>query len=67
MDKVIDFLVNEVKLKDGDTIVLGNSGGPDSMCLLTILLRLREKYHLNIVSAHVNHNVRSESAAEKEF
>ena len=37
------------------------------MCLLTILLRLREKYHLNIVSAHVNHNVRSESAAEKEF
>lgn len=67
MDKVIDFLINEVKLKDGDTIVLGNSGGPDSMCLLTILLRLREKYHLNIVSAHVNHNVRSESAAEKEF
>ena len=67
MDKVIDFLVNEVKLKDGDTIVLGNSGGPDSMCLLTILLRLREKYHLSIVSAHVNHNVRSESAAEKEF
>lgn len=67
MDKVIDFLVNEVKLKNGDTIVLGNSGGPDSMCLLTILLRLREKYHLNIVSAHVNHNVRSESAAEKEF
>ncbi len=67
MDKVIDFLVNEVKLKEGDTIVLGNSGGPDSMCLLTILLRLREKYHLNIVSAHVNHNVRSESAAEKEF
>ena len=67
MDKVIDFLVIEVKLKDGDTIVLGNSGGPDSMCLLTILLRLREKYHLNIVSAHVNHNVRSESAAEKEF
>lgn len=67
MDKVIDFLVNEVRLKEGDTIVLGNSGGPDSMCLLTILLRLREKYHLNIVSAHVNHNVRSESAAEKEF
>ena len=67
MDKVIDFLVNEVKLKEGDTIVLGNSGGPDSMCLLTILLRLREKYHLNIVSAHVNHNVRSESVAEKEF
>ena len=67
MDKVIDFLVNEVKLKEGDTIVLGNSGGPDSMCLLTILLRLREKYHFNIVSAHVNHNVRSESAAEKEF
>ena len=51
MDKVIDFLVNEVKLKEGDTIVLGNSGGPDSMCLLTILLRLREKYHLKNMPA----------------
>ena len=67
MKRVIEFLEKNVKLKDNDTIILGNSGGPDSMCLFSILLKLREKYHLNIVCAHVNHNVRSESAAEKEF
>ncbi len=67
MDKVIDFLVKEVKIKDNDVIVLGNSGGPDSMCLLSILLDLRKKYNFKIVCAHVNHNVRSESESEQEF
>lgn len=67
MKNVIDFLEKDVKLKENDTIILGNSGGPDSMCLFSILLSLREKYHLNIVCAHVNHNVRRESASEKDF
>ena len=67
MDKVIDFLLNNVKLKENDTIVLGNSGGPDSMCLLSILLDLKKKYNLKIVCAHVNHNVRVESDSEQEF
>ena len=67
MKKVIEFLERDIRLKENDTIVLGNSGGPDSMCLFSILLQLREKYHLNLVCAHVNHNVRRESADEKEF
>ena len=67
MDKVIDFLINIVKIKENDTIVLGNSGGPDSMFLLTVLLNLRKKYNLKIVCAHVNHNVRVESDSEQLF
>ncbi len=67
MDKVISFLVNEVKIKMNDTIVLGNSGGPDSMFLLNVLLSLRDKYNLKIVCAHVNHNVRKESDSEQQF
>ena len=67
MKSVIDFLINEVKIKNNDTIVLGNSGGPDSMCLFSILLKLKEKLNFNIVCAHVNHNVRRESIEEKQF
>ena len=67
MKEVINFLINDIKLKSTDTIVLGNSSGPDSMCLFNILLKLREKYNFNIVCAHVNHNVRKESLKEKEF
>lgn len=67
MDKVYDFLIKTVKLEQNDTIVLGNSGGPDSMCLLSVLLNLREKYNLKIVCAHINHNVRRESDDEQKF
>ena len=67
MDRVFEFLEKELKLKNNDIIILGNSGGPDSMCLLDILLKLRSKYNLSIISAHVNHNVRKESKAEREF
>ena len=67
MKEVLKFLIKELKIKKEDTIVLGNSGGPDSMFLLTALLELRDKYNLKIVCAHVNHNVRKESEDEQVF
>ena len=67
MKKVKKWLLNTIGIKEGDTIVLGNSGGPDSMCLLNILLEIRESKKINIVCAHINHNLREESAKELEF
>ena len=49
---------------DNDRIVVGCSGGPDSMALLDMLLKIRDKYHLFIVVATVNYNVREESIDE---
>ena len=43
---------------DNDRIVIGCSTGPDSMALVDMLLKIREKYHLDLIIAHVNHNVR---------
>lgn len=43
-------------LKKGDTLIVGVSGGPDSMCLLHLLINLKEKLDLKIIVAHVNHN-----------
>lgn len=63
MKETIVYLNN--LLKDNDTIVIGLSGGPDSMCLLDILLSLKKK--LNIVCAHINHNIREESKDELTF
>lgn len=45
-----------------DRIVVGVSGGPDSMCMLHILLRLKEKYNLLIYGAHLNHQFRGKEA-----
>ena len=45
-------------------VVAAISGGPDSMFLLEVLLNLRGKLNLNIVVAHIHHNLRKESDEE---
>lgn len=67
LKKVIDFLTQDVGLQNGEKIVVGVSGGPDSMALLSILVDFRKKIDLSLVVAHVNHNVRRESAKEAKF
>jgi len=55
-------------LAPGDGIVVGVSGGPDSLCLLHVLLRLREEYRLRLHVAHLNHGARgAEADAAAEF
>ena len=55
------------KFNNGDIIVIGCSTGPDSMALVDMLLKIRSKYNLSLVIAHVNHNLRKESVEEAEF
>ena len=58
---------NNFKFNKDDKIVVGCSTGPDSMALVDMLLKIRDKYNLSIIIAHVNHNVRKESYHEAEF
>jgi tRNA(Ile)-lysidine synthase len=46
-------------LKKGDHVIVGLSGGPDSMCLFLVLLDLRDELELNISAVHVNHMFRA--------
>lgn len=63
-----DILIDqEFEFKEGDTIVVGCSSGPDSMALMDMLLTIREKYSLKLICAHVNHNVRVESKVEEDY
>ncbi|HDH09587.1 MAG TPA: tRNA lysidine(34) synthetase TilS, partial [Chloroflexi bacterium] len=48
-------------LAPGETVVVGVSGGPDSLCLLHVLRRLSE-YDLKLHVAHLNHMIRGEEA-----
>jgi tRNA(Ile)-lysidine synthase len=65
--EVYDYLIKDLGLKIGDTVVVGVSGGPDSMALLHILKEVKKETDIYIVCAHVNHNVRKESEEEKTF
>ena len=62
--KIREFIEKNSMLNKGDRVVLGLSGGPDSVCLFFMLLGLREEYNLDIHALHVNHCIRGEDADE---
>ncbi len=63
--KVQSFIKRFDLLEEDSGIVLGVSGGPDSICLLDIFCDLRKKYNLKIIVAHINYNLRGK-ASEKD-
>ncbi len=61
-DKVLSTIREYNLIQEHDNIVVGVSGGPDSMALLYVLLEIRDVINFNIHIAHVNHGVRGEDA-----
>jgi len=47
-------------LQKGETILVGLSGGPDSVCLLHLLNSIREDFKLNINAIYIDHGLRPE-------
>ena len=48
-------------LSSNSTIIVGFSGGPDSVCLLHLLSSLQAELNLKIIAAHLDHGWRTES------
>lgn len=57
--------IDLTKYKSEDKIAIACSGGPDSMCLLDLLMK--EFNHNQIICIHINHNIRQESKIEEEY
>lgn len=62
LNNVKDYIKKHQMLQQNDRVILGISGGADSVCLLFVLLELRKEYNLELVGVHVNHNFRGEEA-----
>ena len=62
MKRELEFL--EESITDNSKVIIACSGGPDSMCLLNLLIRLKTKKNLELIVAHVNHKLRSVSDDE---
>ena len=58
-------------IKDGDKIVIGVSGGPDSISLLNVLYEIKndqeKDLQFDFVVAHINHNIRKEAKEDEKF
>ena len=57
-------LAGECALPAGSTLLVGVSGGPDSMALLSVLARLGPKFGLTIIAHGVDHGLRKDAAGE---
>lgn len=67
-DKVLKTIQKYNLIQSGDSIVIGVSGGPDSMTLLNVLINLKQKLGISkIVVATVNHMIREEAEEETKF
>ena len=62
----VEKFIND-NIKSNTTVVISCSGGPDSMCLLSLILKFRNIKNLNVIVAHVNHKTRIECDSEEEF
>jgi tRNA(Ile)-lysidine synthase len=68
LDQVRQAIEEHTLLTPGETVVVGVSGGPDSLCLLHCLCQLCDEYHLCLHVAHLHHGLRGTDAdADAEF
>lgn len=66
-DKILQTITKYNLIESGDKIVLGVSGGPDSVCMLIVLNKLKEKLGFEIVVCHVNHGLRENAKIDEEY
>lgn len=65
--RVSQTIRNYGLLSTGDRILVAISGGPDSIALLMALYHLRETHSLELLAAHINHQLRGEDSEQDEI
>ncbi|HLC07527.1 MAG TPA: tRNA lysidine(34) synthetase TilS [Candidatus Babeliales bacterium] len=67
LETIKQFITKHTLIKRNDTIIIGLSGGPDSVFLLHTFVALQEKYNLTLIAAHLNHEWRAEADSEQQL
>ncbi len=66
-EKVFSFIRAHEMISSGDKVIVGVSGGADSVCLLFMLLEWSKVIPLDIIVAHINHGIRKEAACDADY
>lgn len=67
-DKVYEYCLKQGLLKPGMKVIVGVSGGADSVCLLKLLYEMKDALDLTLVCVHIEHGIRGEeSLADRDF
>ena len=66
--KAVDFIRRHNLIRPEETLVIGVSGGADSVCLLHVLASLQKQLGIGLHAAHLNHQLRgAESEADAKY
>ena len=65
--KVWNYVESHEMLKQGDRVLLGVSGGADSVCLLFLLREMQARLSLSLRVLHVHHGIRREADDDAAF
>ena len=60
--KMEEFIRRERLLEMGDRVVLGVSGGADSVCMMELFAAIRKAWQLELLVVHVHHGLRGAEA-----
>ena len=70
-EKVVETIKKYKLIESGDKIVVGVSGGPDSISLINILNEIKVEnilnYNFDLIVAHINHKIRKEADLDQKF
>lgn len=61
-EKVLEYIDKWQMFSYGDRIVVGLSGGADSVCLFLLLCHLKQEFNIELFNVHVHHGLRGEEA-----
>ena len=64
LEQIKNDMIKHQLLRKGDGVVVGLSGGADSVCLLKVLLEFKEDFSLTLTAVHVNHGLRGHESDE---
>ena len=67
IEKVREYIKKNNLIEQNDTIIIGVSGGADSVCLFTILNELKKEYNLTLKVVHINHMIREDAMDDANY
>ena len=62
LKRVREYINQYAMIEKGDRLVVGVSGGADSVCLLHMLREIAKDMDINLIVVHINHGIRGEEA-----
>ena len=65
--RFVQFVEENALITKDDNLVVGVSGGADSVCLLSLLCKYREEIPFSITVVHVNHMIRQEAVDDAAY